>query len=216
MPRKTHRTHGVFCIEGDWWNESHHQASVRPALELLSNWSPYYVPFMHWTVCTLDSFDYQLSRWSQKKHAKYPILYFALHGEQGQLRVGDFRNRHSHISLKHIETQLEDSCKGRIILFGSCQTLKINGNRIHSFLRKTGALAVCGYDQEVDWLYATAFEAKVLGAAQDKSMTLHGADKMKREIESAWPDEVRQFGFRMYLAGSTPPGRKRAGKRRRR
>ena len=53
---------------------------------------------------------------------------------------------------------LEGACKKRIIHFGSCGTLDIHGNRVRSFLQRTGALAVCGYKSEVDWMLSAAFE----------------------------------------------------------
>jgi hypothetical protein len=87
-----------------------------------------------------------------------------------------------------------------MIYFGSCNTLDLHGNAIHSFLRKTEALAVCGYRRDVEWLEATAFELVVMSAMQIHSMTRRGAAAMLRRIGRLSPAFAKRLRFHMVVS----------------
>jgi len=196
-------TRGIFCMEGDWWNNLKRRSSVEPVLHLLSQWDPFFTPYIHRDVDTAASFWHYLQKWSGKRYADYPILYLALHGDAGQIRIGDRRRRDSAVDLKTLAEKLRGRCAGRIIYFGTCATMAVHGNALKAFLKKTGALAVCGYRQPVDWLMATGFDLLVLAAMQQNALRADGARAMWRRIRSASGSLARHLGFRMVIRGGT-------------
>jgi hypothetical protein len=190
---------GVFCLEGDWWYNLKKPSSVQPILHLLSQWDPFFVPFIHRNVATGGSLEYYLDKWTKKKHADYPILYLAFHGDPGAIQLGDPRRRGNVITLDLLADLLEGKCKGRIIFFAACATLNTHGNRLNHFLRRTRALAVCGYRGDVDWLHATAFELLVFAAMQENAFTVAGARAMKKRILKEAGYLARDLKFRMII-----------------
>ena len=190
---------GIFCLEGDWWGKLHKGSSVEPILELLHQWDPYYVPYVRRDVATRSEFEYYVSRWAQKSMAAYPILYLAFHGESSELTIGDRRVAQNRVSVAELGDMLEGRCHGRMIYFGSCDTLDLHGNSINAFLRKTGATAVCGYRRDVEWLEATAFELVVMSAMQIHSMTRQGAAAMRRRIDHRAGVLARALRFHMVI-----------------
>ena len=193
------RSRGVFCLEGDWWYNLKRQSSVEPILELLEQWDPFFVPFIHRNVATTETLEYYLTKWSQKKHVDYPILYLAFHGNPGAIYIGDMRRKRSEVTLEELEDWLDGRCKGRIIYFGTCATMDVHGHYLNQFLRRTGALAVCGYTEDVDWLRATAFELLVFASMQQNALTVAGARAMKRRIMREAGALVKQLKFRMIV-----------------
>ena len=53
---------------------------------------------------------------------------------------------------------LQDSCQDKIIHFGSCKTLDTDSKSIHKFLEHTGALGVCGFETEINFVESSAFD----------------------------------------------------------
>lgn len=193
------KSKGIFCIEGDWWNNLKQHASVEPILSLLAKWDPYFVPYIHRDVGTRDAFDLYMRKWLQRGHGKYPILYLSFHGEQRTICIGDMRIARNRVTLDDLEKLLEGKCARRIIYFGCCDTLDVHGTSLNGFLRRTGALAVCGYIADVDWLEATAFEVLVFGAMQENAFTRSGARAMKRRIYSQAKSLAKKLKFRMVV-----------------
>ena len=192
---------GIFCIEGSWTGRIDQPMSVRPALELLHQWHPFNIPFVHRDVITRAEFEAYLSKWCQKSAQKrYPILYLAFHGQQETLYIGDNRKKENTVSLDEIEDLLAGRCDQRIIHFGGCGVIDTNGNRLNRFLRNTEALAVCGYREDVLWLDSIAFEMLIFGAMQLNTLTRSGARAMQRRIEGEGGGLARRLGFRMVVA----------------
>lgn len=200
--RKRPRAKGVFCLEGDWWGKVHQVSTVEPILSLINKWDPYYVPYVHRDVATRDELEYYLQAWAQRKLARYPILYLAFHGDPNVIHIGDQRLSENTVTLDEMAALLQGRCRGRIIYFASCATLKLHGNAIRSFLKQTNALAVCGYRATVDWLDATAFELIVFSAMQQNAATAAGARAMRRRIRERAPYLVRRLGFHMVVRRS--------------
>lgn len=202
--RKSHRrsaTKGVFCLEGDWWGKLYRTSTVEPILELLGHWDPYYVPHVRRDVATRAEFDLYLGKWLERRMDRYPILYLAFHGEESTLLIGDSRHPENRVTLDELGAALQGRCARRIIYFGSCGTLALHGNSINAFLRKTGALAVCGYRHDVEWLGSTAFELLALGALQEFSLTRRGAEAARKRIFRQVPQLASKLQFHMAIRG---------------
>jgi hypothetical protein len=169
-----------------------------PVLELLEKCSYPRVRYIRRDVGTFAEFEYYLGKWKQRKYDRYPVLYLGFHGSPGKLRVGD--RRAGGVDLEWLEERLEGACNKRIIHFGSCGTLAIHGNRLRSFLRRTGALAVCGYKEEVDWMLSAAFEIILFYQLQYNALTRSGLAAVKRRVQAQAPRLARDLKFQMVIA----------------
>jgi hypothetical protein len=190
---------GIFCLEGEWSRNLAQASSVEPVLHLLKCWEPYRVPYIHRTVATPASLEKYLRIWAQKRYAAYPILYLAFHGNPGVICMGSVCRTDTEVTLASLASVLQGRCKGRIIYFASCGTLDHGRHHLGRFLRDTGALAVCGYTREVDWLSSTAFELLVMAAMQDNALTIGGARAMKERIVREAGFLARKLQFRMIV-----------------
>ncbi len=176
------------------------RSSVEPILSLLRQWDPFFVPYVHRDVGTRAEFDFYIRKWLTRRMSRFPILYLAFHGEENALRIGDPRRAINRVTLEELASAMEGRCEGRIIYFGSCGTLALHGNSINAFLRRTGALAVCGYRYDVAWLDSTAFEVMVLGAMQELSLTRRGALAIRKRVQQRIPELARKLQFHMVVA----------------
>ena len=201
MAKKKDQKKGVFCLEEPaWFGNIKDKTSIEPVLRLLENSSGYRVPCLHFDVATREEFDFYVKKWSGKSIGEtHPILYLGFHGERDEIYVGEGRD--NHVSLDDLAECLDDKCKGRIIHFGSCATVDVHGHRLNAFLRRTGALAVCGYRKDVEWVESAAFDLLLLGGLQWESF--RRTDSMKnfadKLIRDGAPGLSRKLGFRMNV-----------------
>jgi hypothetical protein len=182
------KVRGIFCLETDW-SEVRVSASVEPMLELLKR-SPVAIPFVHRNVVTIDTLDYYLKKWTQKRHDDFPILYLAFHGIEGEVQFGDLRRRGARVSLDQLEAALRGRCAGRVIHFGCCQTLGVSQRRLRRFIEETGALAVSG---------SAALDFSLFASIQQNTMTVAGMRAVRRRVLLRHGREVRSLAFRMAL-----------------
>jgi hypothetical protein len=199
------RKHGVFCLEGDW-HDIRDETTVEPAFQLLKSCAGIAMPYIHRDVGTLDQFRHYLSKWRQKRMARYPILYLAFHGEPKTLFIGDNRKREARVSLDQLGDMLAGACKGRIIHFGACDTLDVHGATLDAFMRKTQATALLGYRGGVDWVQSTAFEIIVLAELQNRTLTRPGLRATKDRINLVAGSLSKALGFRMRVSKHARPG----------
>ncbi len=195
MSRKA--TKGIFCLEGDWEPDLRSDISVLPYLELLARANHPRIPYIRRDIATIHEIDHYLGKWCQKRYQDYPILYLGFHGSPGRLFVG---SRKAQIDLDWLEDRLEGRCRGRIIHFGSCGTLAAHGHRLNRFLARTGALAVCGYKVEVDWMLAAAFEIILLSGFQKYTLTRSGMKALQRCVKREAGGLVKDLAFRLVIA----------------
>jgi len=80
-----------------------------------------------------------------------------MHGDAGLIRLG-----RDDVSLDELAEVLRGACKGKVIYFGSCLTLKQESKKLKSLAAVTGARAIVGYRRPVAWLDSAAFEVLLL------------------------------------------------------
>ncbi|UCF79422.1 MAG: hypothetical protein JSW03_04045 [Candidatus Eiseniibacteriota bacterium] len=187
--RKRGQTKGIFCIEGLWDPDLRLSSTVRPLMELLRlNES---IDYIHREYATREEFEFYLSKWTQKSYDAYPILYVAGHGKEGGIEMGS-----GVYSIDAMADLLASKCANRLIMFSSCSTMNISKQKLQLVLDKTGALAVCGYRVDVDWLRSTAFELLLLARMQDNEFSGRGIEAILHQAEEI----AKSFGdleFRM-------------------
>jgi hypothetical protein len=198
--RKKH-AHGVFCLEGDWWNDLKKPATVEPVLRLLSESHPSHVPYIHRDVGTVAELQYYLQKWVQARHDRYPILYLGFHGYPETLCVGDGRRCGAKVTLEELGGWMSGQCAGKVVLFGACETMDTNKRRLQKFLHETKGLAMLGYRHWIDWLDSAVFETFVLGQLQHNSMTKQGLQAAKNRIHRLLRGSpfYKELGFRMEI-----------------
>ncbi len=166
---------GIFCLEGLWYDDLRKRSTVKPILELLELNSN--IPFLHSDCATEVEFNFYINKWKTARYKRYPILYLAFHGKENGLLIED-----KIFSLEQLGELLAGKCKNRVILFASCSTVKTDKRNLINFLRKTNALAICGYKRIVPWISSTAFELMLLAAMQDNVLDGRGIEAIYRKI----------------------------------
>jgi hypothetical protein len=187
---------GVFCLEGDWWNNLKQPSSIEPILQLVDQQQTHKRRHIHCDVATREEFFFFLKKWSQKAYRSHPILYLGFHGEPGQIYLGAM-HRSPAVTLKEIADALEGKCDGRVFVFGSCETVKAGPWSMKKFLERTQALAVCGYAREIAWMQSAALDLLILTAMQEATFTLQGIGKIDKLIRSRSAGLCRELGFRI-------------------
>lgn len=66
---------GVFCLEGQWWDDLSEKASLRGLLEMLPSWGVV-DDFIHRDVGTVEEFCKFAGRWGDE-YQDYQLAYFA-------------------------------------------------------------------------------------------------------------------------------------------
>jgi len=145
----------VFCLEGDWQKDMRDNSSVRAALIFLQQ--NLNLKYIYKQCGTRENLEYYLSMWKQKKYSAYSICYFAFHGKPESIEVGK-----ELVTLAELGDMLQDSCQDKIIHFGSCQTLNTDRKNIEKFLEHTGALCVCGFESEINFIESSAFDLMLI------------------------------------------------------
>ncbi len=166
---------GIFCLEGLWYDDLRKRSTVKPILELLELNSN--IPFLHSDCATEEEFEFYINKWKTAKYKRYPILYLAFHGKENGLLI-----ENNVFTLEQTGNLLAGKCKNRVILFASCSTIKTDLRNLKKFLRKTNALAICGYRRIVPWISSTAFELMLLAAMQDNVFDGRGIEAIYRKI----------------------------------
>jgi hypothetical protein len=151
---------GIFCLEGLWNNNLKRKISVQPLLNMLDKIGN--VHYIYQDAATIEELEFYLKQWKQARYRNFPILYLAFHGESESLLIGKKK-----YTLDNLSDLLYNSCSHSIIMLASCNTLNTSRKSLERFLRKTDALALCGYRNQVDWITAAAFELLLLSSFQD-------------------------------------------------
>jgi len=172
--RKRDQNKGIFCLEGLWDSDLRVSSTVRPMLELLRLHEG--LEYIHREHATKEEFEFYLKKWTQKNYDAYPILYLTSHGHAGGIELGG-----EFYSLEDMTELLTDKCSNRVIMLSSCTTLQIPMDRLTHLLEKTGALFVCGYRVDVDWMRSLAFELLLFSSIQNNEFSFRGVPAMHDE-----------------------------------
>jgi len=185
---------GIYCLEGIWDEDLREKSSVRPILDLLlSNQG---IDHIYHACATKEEVEFFVGKWTQRKYHKYPILYLAFHGEKNILLLGNKKT----YSLDDLADLLYGKCGNSIIIFGSCSTLAIRKNYLKKFLDKTGALAIGGYQKDVEWLPSVAFEMLILSQMQDNEYSKRGISSLEKKVNTLARKFRDELQFRMVTA----------------
>ncbi|MCF7793495.1 MAG: hypothetical protein K9N09_06140 [Candidatus Cloacimonetes bacterium] len=168
---------GIFCLEGLWYDDLRRRSTVKPILELLELNSD--IPFLHSDCATKEEFDFYITKWKKHEYDGYPILYLAFHGLENGVLINDLP-----YTLEEMSNILEKKCRHRVIVFASCSTIRTDRRNLKRFLKKTRALAICGYRKEVPWIQATAFELMLLAAMQENALDGRGIEAIGKRINA--------------------------------
>jgi len=172
---------------------------VEPSLQLLERYRG--IKYQHKDVATESEFRFFIEKYFQPGYKTHPILYLGFHGlgpEDGQdalVVTGDG----SHVTLNTLEKWIDGRCKGRLIHFGSCSIMDAHRKRLKRFVRNTGALAVLGYREDVDWLESAAFEMLLIGCLQEAAFRKDSIARFDRELRETAPGLYDRLGFRVVV-----------------
>lgn len=184
---------GVFCLEGFWSGDHRDEASVSPILELVKKYNK--IPSIHHRCGTKEELLFGIQRWRTKSFNKeYHLLYLAFHGIPGEILIDK-----DAVTLEQLADLLEGKCKGSIIYFGSCSTFDVSSERLQAFLRKTKALAIMGYREDVDWLPSASFEIILIDRLINNSFDAAGLKQVKKELARICKGYVHKLDFAMVL-----------------
>lgn len=179
---------GVFCVETVWY-ETEDRTSMRPVLGAMAG-SYLHLPVVYRSAVTRDELEHNLKEWKWLNPKEYPILYLGYHGDVGSIVLGEqgFFGR-SEISIEQLGKGLAGECKNRVVHFGSCSTLNADTQLIQDFLRETGASAVSGYQEEVEWTESMAFDVLYLTRMQyggGQSLTPNVMRSIRDGTKTSW------------------------------
>ena len=164
---------------------------------LLEKLAGYQVPYRRRDVATRQEFDYLLDRYLDSGYDDYPILYLSFHGYgpgedyAAGLTLGDGTS----YSLDDLEALINGRCNGRVIHFGACSVMSAPGERLQSFLASSGAVAMCGYTEDVDWLESAAFDLLLLGTLQWAAFNTTSVKKITGDLGDRAPVLCTKLGF---------------------
>ena len=175
----------IFCIEGNWSNNLKHKASIKSALDFFEHNSK--AKYIHRHCSTDSQFEELIKTSLQKTYHKYAIIYLAFHGDQGTINVG----KRQKLSLDEIAEMIGDTATDKIIHFGCCSTLDVSGWELRRFLKNTGALAVSGYTEKIDFIQSTFLDILYFKHCQySRKMSV-----IEKEMYSYYKVLMQELGF---------------------
>lgn len=181
---------GILCLEGDWDEGLRRRRSVVPVLDLLrASWN---IPYIHRTASNRDEFRRVVQEWLKSKYRSYPILYLGVHGAPGVIDIGD-----ESIPLRDLH-EFTGKGAGRIVHFGSCETLSASKQELTRFLSRTKLTAICGFRTEVDFLHSCALEILILDQLSSRRLTPKGMRAFKLRLHGMAGSLARNLGFHVW------------------
>ncbi len=164
----------VLCLEGEWEYKNsifNDNASVKHVLQTLDNLEENF-SFYHRRVGTISELERYLKEFfsDRRQHKSFTVINFAFHGSPGVIDLGESAQQEKQVIPLLKGNTEEESAKSliellpnindlnnRIIYFGSCKTFK-DARTLKEFKRISGAKAVIGYSEDVDFIESSAAE----------------------------------------------------------
>lgn len=144
----------IYCMEGVWnYGDREVEPSVEPMLEMLRSqdlWAN-----ARRDCATTEEFKHYIQDEWCKRCKTGSVLYIASHGSEGGIRLSDDHP----LGLDTLGDLLAASCEHCLVHFGGCEVLigdeHMLRQRVKTFLEKTGAMGVSGYNVETGWTHAS-------------------------------------------------------------
>jgi len=194
------RNRSLFALStATWRHDLEDPLTIAPFLALLHASLTPALPVLNKTAATTGELAHYLAWWAQPRNRHWEILWLGFHGEPGCLHLADEHGKSGVVGIDWLEERLQSRAAGRIIHFGSCSALNIHGNRINRFLRRTGALAVTGFDRRVEWLDAGVLEMLVIRAIFCQCPDRRGLAAVRRWMDREMGPTAKRLGFRMCV-----------------
>ena len=177
----------ICCIEG-YWNEADFRdtSSIKGALQLLQDNDK--VDYAYRRCATMPEVVKIITEFCKPSYKDFGIIYFASHGTKSCIRFDD-----TDVSLDDLAKYFSNQFTRKIIHFGSCSTIKVDKRNLNKFLCETGAAAVSGYKNDVDFLKSTVLDLLYFQLCQ----TSVEVSKIKNAMNSQYSSLARELGFRM-------------------
>ncbi|MBY0369705.1 hypothetical protein K2X33_03400, partial [bacterium] len=139
-----------------------------------------------------DEFGRVIGEWTKAKYQSYPILYLGFHGAPGALHIGS-----EQVPLRDLH-EFSGKGRGRLVHFGSCETLSAPQKELTNFLARTQFTAVCGFRHEVDWLHSCALEILILDLLSSRRISPASVKTFRKRLSDRAGTLVRSLGFHVW------------------
>ena len=106
MKRGSRKYRGIFCIEGEWYDDLRKPTSIESVLILLKTSRVSDIPYIHRNVATLMEVEHYISKWRQKRLDRFPLLYLGFHGSPGAIHLNNDRRAAAELSLDRFRSML--------------------------------------------------------------------------------------------------------------
>jgi len=186
----------IYIFEGTWWSSSE-APLILPYFQALSG-SHGGMRLCHRTIRSIDDVQHYVKSLRTGEQA---FLYFACHGEDGDLLPSGIRSRIPRSALLEVLTAAKRDSIG-FLHFGGCEIIGRGERRksLEELLQASGSRWVSGYTQDVDWLRSTMLD---LALVAEFYVQFHGSKgrcgpRLKapaRQFVSDYEQLARSLGF---------------------
>jgi hypothetical protein len=187
MTRANSYTKNIACLESLWNSDLEDRWSVRPILDVIANIQD--LKLAHLSCNTEPEFAYNLRMLGKRR--SYGILYLAFHGAPGELYLAD----DTAVSLEALQEYMGTRFSDWIIHFGCCSTIRVEQERLRSFVAATQVKMVVGYTKDVDWIESSAMDLLIFQALQ-QYVDLRAC---WRHLQKSYADLVARTGLDVVL-----------------
>lgn len=177
----------IFCIEENWTHDLKDKASIRTALDFLEHNAE--IKPIRKDCSTIDQFKDLVETSLQKRYKQHSIIYLAFHGSPGCLHIG----KRKKLDFSTIAELLDGRAADKIIHFGSCSTLNLDGWELRRFWKDTGALAISGYTKDIDFIESSVLDILYFRKCQE----YRKVPLIERDMKEYYGRLMRELGFKM-------------------
>src|SRR5690606_26459758 len=103
------------------------------------------------------------------------------------------------VHLDELAEILGDGLDGRVVHFGSCETLATDRRNITRFLSKTGLVAASGYKESVDWFDSSVLDLVLFDGLGRQALNPEGVAKAHDELMEYQRVLCQHLQFRLVI-----------------